>query len=39
VRALGPEGELGALDVNGDRELAEGVLSGIVTAAARRAVA
>jgi DNA-binding HxlR family transcriptional regulator len=39
VRALGPEGELGALDVNGDRELAEGVLSGIVAAAARRAAA
>jgi DNA-binding HxlR family transcriptional regulator len=39
VRALGPEGEIGALDVNGDRELAEGVLSGIVAAAARRAAA
>jgi DNA-binding HxlR family transcriptional regulator len=39
VRALGPDGELGALDVNGDRELAEGVLSGIVEAAARRAAA
>ena len=39
VRALGPEGALGALDVSGDRELADGVLRGIVAAATRRAAA
>jgi DNA-binding HxlR family transcriptional regulator len=39
VRALGPDGELGALEVNGDRGLAEGLLSGIVAAASRRAAA
>jgi hypothetical protein len=39
VRALGPEGELGGLDVSGDRGLAEGVLRGIVAAATRRAAA
>jgi DNA-binding HxlR family transcriptional regulator len=39
VRALGPEGQLGRLDVSGDRGLAEGVLRGIVAAATRRAAA
>jgi hypothetical protein len=39
VRALGPEGTSGELDVSGDRALAEAVLGGFTGAAARRAVA
>ena len=39
VRAFGPEGELGELEITGDERLAETLLSGIVAAAARRAAA
>jgi DNA-binding HxlR family transcriptional regulator len=39
IRAFGPEGDLGALEVSGNRSLAEELLGGIVSAAARRAAA
>lgn len=39
VRAFGPEGDLGDLRITGDQRLAEGLLSGIVAAAARQAAA
>jgi DNA-binding HxlR family transcriptional regulator len=39
VRAFGPEGDLSELEIAGDTRLAEALLSGIVTAAARRAAA
>src|SRR4051794_36450735 len=35
IRALGPEGDLSGLEITGNRRLAEGLLSGIVTAAQR----
>jgi DNA-binding HxlR family transcriptional regulator len=39
VRAFGPDGQLGELEITGDTRLAEALLSGIVAAAARRAAA
>jgi len=36
VRALGPEGNLGELKMDGNRSLAEGLLTGFADAAARR---
>jgi DNA-binding HxlR family transcriptional regulator len=39
VRAFGPDGDLGALEITGDSRLAEALLSGIVAAATRRAAA
>jgi DNA-binding HxlR family transcriptional regulator len=39
VRALGPDGELDALEVSGERRLAEALLTGLVDAATRRAAA
>ena len=37
IRALGPDGAIGSLDVEGQRGLAEAMLSGFTTAAASRA--
>jgi DNA-binding HxlR family transcriptional regulator len=39
IRALGPDGSLDALEVSGDRALAEALLSELVAAAGRRAAA
>jgi hypothetical protein len=39
IRAFGPDGDLGALEVSGNRRLAEELLGGIVSAAASRAAA
>jgi hypothetical protein len=36
VRALGPEGDLGELQMDGNRSLADGLLTGFADAAARR---
>jgi hypothetical protein len=36
VRALGPDGDLDELQMDGDRALAEGLLTGFADAAARR---
>jgi DNA-binding HxlR family transcriptional regulator len=38
-RALGPDGDLGALEITGSRRLAEELLSGLIAAATRRAAA
>jgi hypothetical protein len=39
VRALGPDGSSSELSFNGNRRLADEILSGFTTAAARRAAA